>query len=387
MTQPEIDQRSRRIERVELENYKSFAHADVDLTPLTVVVGPNSAGKSNFIDAFRFVVDGLRLGLPVAIERRGGFNAVRHRFTHLGKGRDVRIALTLRNAGYRYRYEVHLVGKAGGQYAVGAERCMRLAPSVATVLLEVVNGRVRQAPDGAVPQADQQLLSLPLLAGTPSLSPVASVLSTMKSCAIAPDRLREPQDPGQGQDLEPDGRNAASVLRLISRDAKQELIAVLARAVPGIVDVRTVNRGATLAIVFDKMIGGEKPLSFDAMQMSEGTLRLFGILLALHQPKRPSLLTIEEPEATLHFAAAQAMLETFEQHAEDSQIVFTTHSADVVDAVDIDNVRLVRSDGGVSIIERVAAHSASTIRDQLFTTGELLRAGGLRGENEDLAAT
>ncbi len=387
MTQAKIDQRSRRVERTALDNYKSFAHAEVELAPLTAIVGPNSAGKSNFVDAFRFVSDGLRLGLPVAIERRGGFNAVRHRFTHLGKGRDVRVALTVRETGVRYRYEIHVIGKAGGQYAVGAEICSRLGPGGAATLLEVVSGRLREAPEGAIPRVDPQHLVLPILAGTPQLSPIASFLSGMKSCAISTDRLREPQEPGQGKDLEPDGRNAASVLRLLAPEQKDELIAVLGRAVPGVVNVRTVSRGATLAIVFEKLIGGEKPLPFDAMQMSEGTLRLFGILLALHQPKRPSMLTIEEPEATLHFAAAQAMLETFEQHAQETQIVFTTHSADVIDAIDIDGVRLVRGEGGVSVIERVAEHSAAAVREELFTTGELLRAGGLRGEHEDLATT
>lgn len=111
VSQAELDQRSRRVERAELDNYKSFAHAEVELAPLTAIVGPNSAGKSNFVDAFRFVADGLRLGLPVAIERRGGFNAVRHRFTHLGKGRDVRVALIVREAGIRYWYEIHLIGR------------------------------------------------------------------------------------------------------------------------------------------------------------------------------------------------------------------------------------------------------------------------------------
>lgn len=387
MRQSEIDQWSCRVERTELDNYRSFAHAEVELAPLTAIVGPNSAGKSNFVDAFRFVADGLRLGLPVAIERRGGFNAVRHRFSHLGKGRDVRVALTVREAGVRYRYAIHLVGKAGGQYAVGTETCYRLGPQGPEPLLQVANGRLREAPEGAVPQVDPQHLVLPILAGTPELTPIASLLSAMKSCAISTDRLREPQGPGQGNDLEPDGRNAASVLRLLAPERKEELIAVLGRAVPGVVNVRTASRGATLAIVFEKLIGGEKPLPFDAMQMSEGTLRLFGILLALHQPRRPSMLTIEEPEATLHFAAAQAMLETFEQHAEETQIAFTTHSADVIDAIDISGVRLVRSESGVSVIERVAEHSAAAVREELFTTGELLRAGGLRGEHEDLATT
>lgn len=384
---PELGQASRLVERIELDNYKSFAHADVELRPMTAIVGPNSAGKSNFVDAFRFVADGVRLGLPVAVERRGGFNAVRHRFSHLGKGRDVRIVLTLRESGVRYRYEVHLVGKAGGQYAVGTELCQRLAPEGTKKLLDVAGGRVRESPEGTVPRSEPQLLVLPILAGTSELRPVADFLSAMKSCAISPDRIREPQEPAQGQDLEPDGRNAASVLRQLPDERKKELISVLGRAVPGVADVRAVSRGGTFAVVFDKLIGGEKPLPFDAGQMSEGTLRLFGTLLALHQPRRPSMLTIEEPEAALHFAATQAMLETFEQHSEETQIAFTTHSADVVDALSIDDVRLVRSEGGVSVIEKVADHSAQAVRNELFTTGELLRAGGLRGETEELAVS
>ncbi|HVR37935.1 MAG TPA: AAA family ATPase, partial [Thermoanaerobaculia bacterium] len=45
------------IERVSLMNYKSIAHCDVELRPLTVVVGRNGSGKSNFIDSLHFVAD------------------------------------------------------------------------------------------------------------------------------------------------------------------------------------------------------------------------------------------------------------------------------------------------------------------------------------------
>jgi len=51
---------ARFIRRVALRNYKSVAGCDVSLAPLTFLVGPNAAGKSNFLDALRFVADSLR---------------------------------------------------------------------------------------------------------------------------------------------------------------------------------------------------------------------------------------------------------------------------------------------------------------------------------------
>jgi predicted ATPase len=47
------------ITRVVLKNYKSIAACDVRLGPLTFLIGLNGAGKSNFLDAIRFVNDGL----------------------------------------------------------------------------------------------------------------------------------------------------------------------------------------------------------------------------------------------------------------------------------------------------------------------------------------
>ena len=60
------------ITRVSLRNYKSIAACDVQLQPLTFLVGRNGAGKSNFLDALRFVADALNSSLDHAIRARGG---------------------------------------------------------------------------------------------------------------------------------------------------------------------------------------------------------------------------------------------------------------------------------------------------------------------------
>jgi predicted ATPase len=48
------------LQRVMLKNCKSIEACNVELGPLAFLVGLNGSGKSNFIDALRFVADSLR---------------------------------------------------------------------------------------------------------------------------------------------------------------------------------------------------------------------------------------------------------------------------------------------------------------------------------------
>ncbi|HWE61263.1 MAG TPA: AAA family ATPase, partial [Chloroflexota bacterium] len=64
------------ITRVVIENYKSIAVCDVRLEPLIFLVGRNGAGKSNFLDAFRFLAEALQSSLDAAMRTRGGFETI-----------------------------------------------------------------------------------------------------------------------------------------------------------------------------------------------------------------------------------------------------------------------------------------------------------------------
>src|SRR5271155_3856270 len=83
------------ITRVSLRNYKSIAACDVRLRPLVFLVGQNGSGKSNFLDALRFVADSLNTSLDHALRDRGGIREVRRRSgghpTHFGVSLDLRL--------------------------------------------------------------------------------------------------------------------------------------------------------------------------------------------------------------------------------------------------------------------------------------------------------
>ena len=64
--------------RLRLENWKNFREVDVAIDDRPFLVGANGAGKTNFLDAFRFLRDLAARGggLEEAIARRGGVDAV-----------------------------------------------------------------------------------------------------------------------------------------------------------------------------------------------------------------------------------------------------------------------------------------------------------------------
>lgn len=68
-----------RFTRLRLENWRNFTRVDVPLQQRMFLVGPKASGKSNFLDALRFLRDIVRVGggLEKAVADRGGVSRLR----------------------------------------------------------------------------------------------------------------------------------------------------------------------------------------------------------------------------------------------------------------------------------------------------------------------
>lgn len=102
---------------------------------------------------------------------------------------------------------------------------------------------------------------------------------------------------------------------------------------------------------------------------------------------RASVLGIEEPETSVHPAVTEQILEVLQDASRQRQILITTHSPDLLDFTNVDDeqVRVVTNPQNATIIAPLSATSRHAVRTQLFTTGELLRAGELEGDAEAAA--
>lgn len=80
------------IRSLQLKNWRNFRGASVEFSPRTFIVGPNASGKSNLLDALRFLRDIAAEdgGLQRSVKKRGGFGSIRTLFQH---GKDSAVGL------------------------------------------------------------------------------------------------------------------------------------------------------------------------------------------------------------------------------------------------------------------------------------------------------
>ncbi len=369
--------------KVELEHFKNIGSQSVALGPLRVLVGRNGAGKSNFVDALRFLRECLVLGLDSAVMTRGGIGAIRQ-WSPYRPYACIVIAVEGEDAQRRWRYRIEL-GSKGDEYRVRREVFMvgarqdELLPTV----MEVQEGRWRVQPEGLDPELSARALVLPLVGGHPLFRSATRILSNMGFYSIYPDVLREPQRPFDGSRLDEGGLMLASVLRRMQEDAPARLESVateLSRIVENVDDIRTRQVGGRIVIELHHP-APKKPHWMEAAQQSDGTLRVLGLLVALHQVPAPRLIAIEEPELTLHPGAMELLCDTFIEASRTTQILLTTHSPDLISRFPADVLLAVESIDGEAHIGPIDETQRQAIEEQLFSAGDLLRLdGGLRRE-------
>jgi predicted ATPase len=116
--------------------------------------------------------------------------------------------------------------------------------------------------------------------------------------------------------------------------------------------------------------------------MSDGTLRVLGVLVALFglTGEGRSPVVIEEPETALHPAAAGLLLEALKSASALRQVLATTHSPDLLDspALTPEEMIAVRAEGGRTVVSQLDPAGAKAIREHLYTPGELLRVDQLQ---------
>jgi predicted ATPase len=405
-----------RIRMVQVKNYKSLADVSVELGPFTVLVGPNGSGKSNFVDALSFVQECLNESVELAFRRRGGMYKVfyrgdrRERIGLPGSGvspeewRDMIEKRADDTAGFGFRFFLDLADDVSADYSfvlgmtdvgiplITQERCVVDGPQGERHEFEVRYGNFVKTIEGIAPRLSPDRLTLFAASATAQFRPVFDFLSDMRVYSIVPAEIRGLQEPDQGIYLKRDGSNAAAVLkRLLNEHRGQEDARTLVRLVrelaAGVEDLTVQHIGVHETIFLRQDIGLEEPEGFPAQSMSDGTLRCLGILLALYQRGQPRVLGIEEPEATVHPALADMLMEVLISASQDRQVLITTHSPDLLNYKELrdDQIRLVTLSKGKTVIVPPSGPLRDVIREHLCLTGELLSMGELHPHEETLS--
>lgn len=374
------------IREVQIRNYKSIGQAVVHLNSFTVLVGPNGSGKSNFVDSLAFVQQCLSDSIELAFKARGGIGSVRRRSgghpTHIG----LRVKLALSSSAIA-DYSFEIAAKQGERFRVAKERCVVDDAFGKLHRFSVANGEFVEEIPGIRPRVSPDRLALFAASATEEFRPVYDFLSSMRFYSIVPERLRDLQEPDAGVALNVNGSNSAAVLKRLHDENPtnyNRVCNILSRVVQGVESVEYKSIGQMETLQFRQDVGLKDPWSFDALNMSDGTLRMLGVLLAVYQPGLSSLIAVEEPEATVHPAVAEIITSVLMDASKKVQIVATTHSPDILDHKDLidEKIRVVTKQHGRTLIAPISAASRAAIRKNLYTAGELLRIDELNPDIE-----
>jgi predicted ATPase len=328
-----------------LRNLLSVRDATLELRPLNVLIGPNVSGKSNLVEAI-----GLLQAAPVdlrqQIDRGGGIRewiwkgedsgavspvaglecgvqlpqfseslVYKLRFTEEGQALKIleeRLEQAPRRGSAR-RPLVHL-DRRPGQLSLGRTRleAARILP------VESMLARLKSPGDTTpVTSLGRELEGIRIYREF-NTGPLAKT-RTGVSTASRKDALAE------------DGSNLAVMLNEMEfNGAKERVTHYLSRLNEGFRDVLVrLEGGIARVYVREERLSEPTP----ANRLSDGTLKFLCLLTVLLDPKPPSLICLEEPELGLHPEAVQVVAELLTEAAVRAQLIVTTHSESLVDAL------------------------------------------------------
>jgi predicted ATPase len=329
-----------RLTQLALENWRNFSRVDVPIARRVFVVGPNASGKSNLLDAVRFLRDIASVGggLQEAIRRRGGVSRLRSLSARQNPGVTVRVSVGRDDAPALWDYEL-TIGQEGRSY-----------PSVKRELVTFEGSRLVDRPNRD-DVTDPERLSQTYLEQVNvnrGFRDLVGFLEGIRYLHLVPQLVREP-DRSIGRPNDPYGGDFLEQLATTTaqtRDARlRRITKALKFAVPQLVELR-LDRDAkgTPHIVGRHEHWRARGAWQDEGQFSDGTLRLMGLLWALLDGTSPLLL--EEPELSLHEDVVRqipAMLARL-QRSSGRQVVVSTHSSYLLldDGVGLDEVLILR---------------------------------------------
>lgn len=327
-----------KIRKLTLRNWKNFAQAEAEIHDRLFLVGPNASGKSNFLDAFRFLRDLASTGggFREAVGRRGGVTALRCLAAR--RYPDVTVGVVVEDDDKKWQYELSF-------YQDNQRR-----PMVRTERVRCGDAIYLERPDDD-DRSDPTRLTQTYLEQVNVNRPfrkLATFFASIRYLHIVPQLVREP-DRSVGRSNDPFGgdflEQVAKTPERTQRARLRRIQEALRVAVPQLQEIELFRDTRGTPHLRGKYQHWRPQGAWQTEeQFSDGTLRLMGLLWVALESGGPLLL--EEPELSLHPEVVRFLPQMFArvQRRTGRQIFVSTHSPDLLrdEGIGLDEVLLLR---------------------------------------------
>ena len=397
------------ISKIRIANFKSFADQTVELNDFNLLVGANASGKSNFVQAFKFLSDISTHGLEEAISLQGGVEYLRN--VIIGNAQPVSFhlaiqddSLSTRNHGwplkihsfeYEFSLRFHSEGVGFGierdrltlrcsreeivnaeehepQMALAEQKADYAAQSTVEIFNSGGEVRTKLASSESGPllsPAEVKVLNSfgmstlsdkTLLLETPLVrlfaEPVYNWFRAIGLYNFDPVKVKSVIPVAGRSELETDGSNLAVVLKklLSDEDTSRSIRNLCQFNLPYLKDIG-VEQLADMFISIKVQETFAEGKELPAFLTSDGTANIIALVVALYFQKQKRFAIFEEPERHLHPKVLSGLMELFKEVSEKRQILMTTHSSNIVKYAGAENILFVsRNKDGCSRIARPA---------------------------------
>lgn len=371
-----------RVERIEVEGYRSLRSLSLKLGRVTVIVGRNGTGKTNLYQSLHLLSAAARGAFARTIAEEGGMQSLL--WAGGRKKGPVRVNLSARLEEWDYAIAFGMPEPSQATVLSEWDQSGKTAPVITGFLFDPwikhetlrlnsasppVTMLDRKGPSATVRDAKGRPAKVPL-----ALSHAESALTQIRDPERYPEleRVRRqiegwrfyhsfethagaavrrarvgvttPVLTGDGHDL------AAALVTIRHLGDREALDESIETAFPSSKLGLTVDEHGLVHLSLE-MPGIHRPLA--AGELSDGTLRYLCLLAALLTPRPPALLALNEPETSLHDGLLEPLGELIGRASRHSQVWVTTHSdtlaAMIAKYSDAETVRLVMRDGATCV--------------------------------------
>lgn len=365
-----------RLSHLKVAGFRSIRNLDLDLGDLTVLVGANGSGKSNFVGFFNMLSAMLWEDLQLYVQRKGGASSILHYGPKLT--RSLNASLTFSGANGTSAYEFSLEFAAPDRLVFSKEQ------------LEFEQVDEAQPFSGSL-GSGQTETRLTLLAsqGTGSVARMVSraFLKRLQGLRVyhfhdtsETASIRLTQDLADHRALHATGGNLAAFLYMLQQSFPahyDRIVSTVRLAVPYLRD---------FVLEPDRLSAGSIQLrwrdrsadhEFGAHQLSDGSLRAIALITALMQPEAllPALIAIDEPELGLHPSAIATVAQLIRAASKKRQVIVATQSSRLIAGFAPEEVVVVEREEderghGASTFKRLSDEALGAWRDD-YDLGQL----------------
>ena len=395
-----------RISKIHVKNFKTFKDEIIEFDNLNILIGANASGKSNTISLFRFINNIIEYGIENAISLAGGTEYLLN--TTIGKKQPLYISFTYEMADKKH---IQHIGKKKSQSLImgSFDYCFEirahkkgtgfsiLRDSIALNYYQLTDeatnsvvqydqekkftleykrnskGKLTSSYHSTIDFAESDMLNKEL--GSKFIENFLSDNRMKKELILHyisifmlpmylfrnwigiydfdPKLMKKAASLTSINKLEEDGSNLANILQTLlkSKPDRVKLINLLKDCLPFVKSITTESN-------FDKSVSYKIQESFSSKPLyanflSDGTVSIIAIIIALNFEETIGTIILEEPERNLHPALMDRVIEMAQEASNGKQIIITTHTPELIKHADVNSILLAsRCDDGFTCIKK-----------------------------------